>query len=136
MDGLSAAFDVEFGEQVGGVCFDGVDGDEEFVGDFLVGEAGGEEFEDFVFAFGYAEFFESGWVEDEGGGSGDGDGFFPGEFGTGPDADGGEQDGEDSDIEFEREVAHEEAELEEFEYEDEYCEGEAVEDDDAGHGRK
>jgi len=117
------------------VGFDGIDGHEKFVGDLLVGESGGHEFEDLVFAFGDAEFLEARWVEGEvADRDGDGDGLFAGEFDAGPNAEGGEDDCEDAHVEFEGEVAYEEAVFEEFENEDEGSEEEGVEEDGAGHG--
>lgn len=105
--------------------FYGIDGDEEFVGDLLVGVTLGHEFEDFVFAFADAEFFESCGVELEVGG-GDDDGFFAGEFESGPYSDGSEDDGENAEVEFDGEVAHDELILQGFEEQDECGEGEAV----------
>ena len=51
-DGLAAVVDVEFGVEVVDVCFDGGYRDVEFVGDFAVGEVGGEVAQDACFAVG------------------------------------------------------------------------------------
>lgn len=77
LDGLGAPPDVEFGEEVGAVGFDGIYGDEQPVGDLLVGEALGHEFEDFVLAFADSESVEAGGVELEAGDR-DEDSFSPG----------------------------------------------------------
>lgn len=51
-DGLGATANIEFAVDVAGVDFDGVGGEKEFVGDLAVGEAVGDEGEDFEFAVG------------------------------------------------------------------------------------
>lgn len=114
---------------------DGVHGDEKFICDLLVRESLGHEFEDLVFAFADAEVLEARRVELE---VGDryGHDLFTGESEAGPNADGGEEHGEEAHVEFDGEVADEVAVLELFEQEDECCEGESVDDDGAAHERK
>lgn len=133
LHGLGAATDVELEEEVCGVGLDGVHRHKKFVGDLLVGESLRHEFEDFVFAFADAEFFESRRVEPEIGDR-DGDDLFAGEAKAGPHADGGEEQGEESHVEFDGEVADEIAVLELLEQEDEGGERESVYDDGAAHG--
>ncbi len=111
---------------------DGVDGNEKFVRDLLVGEAVGHEFEHFVFAFADAQLFDPRGVEREIGDWYCND-LLAGEAEPGPDADSGEDDGEESHVEFDGEVAHEVPVLQLFEQEDECCQREAVDDDSATH---
>ena len=54
LDEFRAVVEVEFLHEVGAVGFDGFDGDDELFGDLAVGEAVGDEGEDFAFAFGEA----------------------------------------------------------------------------------
>src|SRR6516162_4915388 len=72
LNGLGAAMSAELVEQAAGVCLDGVLADEEALGDFTVGEAGGDQAEDFEFTRGDAQFGESGGVDGERGGRGAG----------------------------------------------------------------
>ena len=53
-DEFGAVVEVELLHEVGAVGFDGFDGDDELLGDLAVGEAVGDEGEDFAFAFGEA----------------------------------------------------------------------------------
>ena len=86
----------------------GVFADEELFGDFAVGEAGGDEAEDFEFAGSDAEGGEVGWVGREGDGGRDGrlGGYglrrvFAGEGHAEPDAESGENDGDQAAVDFE-----------------------------------
>jgi len=129
LDGLGAPPDVELGKEVGAVGFDGIDGDEQLIGDLLVAHAHGHEFKDFEFPFTDAEFLEPRWVELEiGDGNWNLNGFFPGELEAGPGADGGENKSENTGVKFYRKVADEITVLEELENEDQGCQGDAVEE--------
>lgn len=125
LDRLRASPDVELQKEVGGMGLDGVHGHEKFVGNLLVGEAFGHEFEDLVFSLTDAEFFKATRVELEIG-DGNMDDFTAGEPEARPYADGGEDDGEHASIELERKVADEKAVLQEFEDEDDRREGETI----------
>ena len=89
--------------------FDGVFADEEAGGDFAVAESLGDEGEDFELARGDAEGVELGSVEGEGGGGIRGDEDFAeddflarfGELDAQPDAEAGEDDGDESGVDLE-----------------------------------
>src|SRR5229473_7130857 len=66
LDGLGAALGAEFVEEAAGMGLHGVFADEEAGGDFAIAEAGGDEAEDFEFAWSDAELGEAGLVGDEG----------------------------------------------------------------------
>jgi hypothetical protein len=88
------------------MSFDGVFADKEAGGDFAIAEAGGDEAEDFEFTGGDGKFGEAGFVRDEGlGRSGrdfldDGDRLFSGEGKSQPDAEGGEECGDEGPVDF------------------------------------
>lgn len=113
-DRLCSTADVELGEEVGRVGLDGIDRDEQFVGDLLVGEALRDEFEHFVFPFADAEFLKARGVELEIR-DGDVDCFSFRELETDPGAHDREDQGENTGIKFNGEVAYEETVLEELE---------------------
>ena len=129
---LGAASSAEFVEKTAGVSLDGVLADEEALGDFAVGEAGGDEAEDFEFAWGDAEGGEAGGVggERSGGGLGRwGGGLFASEGQAEPDAERGEDNGDQAAVDFEGVLDDEEAVLGEFEEGDEEAAEKAEEDD-------
>lgn len=141
LDGLGAAFCAEFVEGAAAVGFDGVFADEESGGDFAVGEAFGDQGEDFKFAAGNAELVAVWVVCEEGcwrGEDGDffEDGFLPGagEFETQTDAEGGEEGGDQGDVDLGRVIEDEELVLGPFEDGDEETAEEAEGEDLAFHG--
>lgn len=127
LDCLCAASDVELGKEVGGVGLYGVDRHEKLVGDLLVGESLGHELQNLVFAFADAEFLEAGGVKLK-----VGDRYVDGlsfcKLEARPDAEAGEDYGEDARVEFDGEVADDITVLEKLESEDQCCQGETVED--------
>lgn len=106
LDGLGAAPGAELVEEAAGMSFDSVFADEEAGGDFAVAEAGGDEAEDLEFARGDGELGEAGFVGDEGLGGLrgeflDDDGWlFAGEGEAEPDAESGEEGGNQGAINF------------------------------------
>lgn len=112
LDGLGAAAGAQLVEGPAAVGFDGVLADEKAVGDLAVAESLSDKVEDFELARSDAEGVELGLVQGEGGllgwrGGGDEDfaedDLFPwfGELDAQPDAEGGEEDGDNGAIDFE-----------------------------------
>jgi hypothetical protein len=105
----------------------GVFADEEAGGDFAIAEAGGDEAEDFEFTRSDAELGEAGFVGDEGVRrlrrdiAEDSWRLFPGEGEAEPDAEGGEERGDEGAVDFDGMLDDEEAVLGELEDEDEYA---------------
>jgi hypothetical protein len=135
LDGLGAALGAEFVEEAAGMGLHGVFTDEEAGGDFAIAEAVGDEAEDFQFAGGDAELGEAGLVGSEGIASlrrdfaEDGRRLFSGEGQAEPDAEGGEECGDEGAIDFDGMLDDEEVVLGDFQDEDEYTAAEAVEND-------
>ncbi len=147
LDGLSAAGGTDLVEDAGAVGLDGVFGDEELGGDFAIAEAAGDEGEDFEFARGDAEGFLGGGVGSERLGGGrfggdvdffDDDGFADGFATAGdaesePDAEGGEECGDERAIEFDGVLDDDEAVLGVLEGGDEEAADETEDEDVALH---
>jgi hypothetical protein len=137
LNGLGAPPDIEFRKEVGAVGFDGVDGDEQLVGDLLVAETSGHELEDLEFPFADAELFEAQRIGLEiGDRNGNLNGFFPRELEPCPGANSGENEGEDAGVEFHGKVADKITVLQELEDKDQGCQGEAVEENCFSHKAK
>ena len=114
---------------------DGVFTDEQAVSDFAVGKTGGDQAEDFEFTGRDGQFGEAGRVGGEGRGGGPGRmrserlRFATGDGETEPDAECGEDGGDESAVILEGMLEDEEAVLGEFENGDEHTADEAVKKD-------
>src|SRR5688572_2845102 len=120
---LRAAFRAKLVEEPAGVSLDGVLADEKLAGDLAVAQTLGDEFEDLEFTFGDAELSLLVFVDGERPRHRNGDFpddfdflqehdlFFAREFESEPDADGGEEGGNQSAIDFDRVLDDNEAKL-------------------------
>ena len=109
---------------------DGIFGNEEAVGDFAVGESGGDEAEDFEFAGSDTEVREASgiWGEGDRGGrrGGEGLGLAAGEGEAKPDAQGGEDGGDECAVNFQGMLHDKEAVFGQLENGDEEARGDAI----------
>jgi hypothetical protein len=134
LDGLGAALGAKLVKQAAGMGLNGVFAEEEAAGDFAVAQAGGDEAEDLEFAGGDAELDPAGVVESERAGGlwgnffNHGGRFLSSEGEAEPDANSGEQGGDDGDIDFDGMLDDQEAVLGELQEHDEDAAAEAVDE--------
>lgn len=131
LDGLGSSAHFEFEKKIGRVRFDGVEGDEQFVCDLLVGKASGHQFQYFMFAFTDAEFLKFLLIENKF--RPDYNHFFAGKFQSGSDTQHRKKQGDEPDIKFYGKVAHKKPVLQLLHKKNQCSETETVYDDGSLH---
>ena len=128
---LRAPARVQFHKKVGGMGFHGIERDEKFIGDLLVGEPLGYQFQHFVFAFADAEPLKFRLIEFEIR-AGDDD-FFARELHARPNADHSEENGHSAEVKLQRKIANEVSVFDEFQDSSQRRHGDAIEENGIPH---